>query len=106
MAAENPELEEITHLLEVEKQATTLINDAMTEADKRRNEAHLKFNEQFKLKVNELTEKLTAEYNNSIEQIKQNHAKELEDYKKSMEQKEIDQKAFNVLLDNLLFVSE
>lgn len=103
MSMENPELEEINHLLEVEKQASALIEEAMSEADKRLSEAHAKFNEQVKVKSEEITARLTKEYDAALEQIKQNHEKTIEAYKSDLENKEVNQEAFNSLLDKILF---
>lgn len=103
MATENAELDEINRLLEVEKQAAALIEQAMTDADKCMADARLKYNEQFKTQVEKLTEKLTAEYNNNLEQVKLNHQKEIEEFKLSLEQKKLNQSEFDALLNKLLF---
>lgn len=105
MATENPELDEINRLLEVEKQAAALIEDAMTEADKILSEAHVKYNEQYKSQTEKLTEKLTQEYNSSLEEIKKNHQKEIEDFKSDLEKKELNKADFDALLNKLLFES-
>lgn len=102
MTTENPELDEINRLLEVEKQASALIENAMTESDKIISDAHAKFNEQFKSQTEKLTEKLTQEYNDKLEEIKLNHQKEIEAFKLALEKKEINQSNFDSLLTKLL----
>lgn len=102
MTIDNPELDEINRLLEVEKQASALIENAMNESDKIISEAHAKFNEQFKSQTEELTQKLTQEYNDKLEEIKQNHQKEIEAFKSALEKKETNQANFDSLLTKLL----
>ena len=46
--AENTEIDAINHLLEVEKNASALINDAAQEADRRLSEARSKYNAEYK----------------------------------------------------------
>ena len=46
--AENTEIDAINHLLEVEKNASALINDAAQEADRRLSDAHSKYNAAYK----------------------------------------------------------
>lgn len=105
MATENPELDEINRLLEVEKQASALIENAMTESDKIISDAHAKFNEQFKSQTEKLTQKLTQDYNEKLEEIKLNHQKEIEAFKLALEEKETNQANFDALLTNLLSAS-
>ncbi len=106
MATENPELEEINRLLEVEKAATALITDAMTEADKRMSEARSKYNEQVKSQLDKITEELTSDYNSKLETIKTNHSKFIENFKSDLMQKELNQSGLNALLDKLLISAQ
>ena len=48
MAEINMEIDAINHLLEVEKNASALINDAAQEADRRLSDAHAKYNAEYK----------------------------------------------------------
>ena len=48
MAENNTEIDAINHLLEVEKNASALINDAAQEADRRLSEARSKYNSEYK----------------------------------------------------------
>jgi len=102
MAENNPELDAIKHLLEVEKNASALINDAKTEADKRLSEAHLKYNSIYKEKYDQLVAHLDDDFKKSHEQIEAKYNKELDDYKASIEAKSQDKKSFESLLDKLL----
>lgn len=107
MATENNvEMEEINHLLEVEKNATVIVTDAMTEADKRLAETRAKYNEQVKTRIDVLTEKLTQEYNSNIEQLKANHKSEIDNFMKALEEKELHQSSLNTLLDKYLVAAE
>ncbi len=102
MAENNPELDAIKHLIEVEKTASSLINDAKTEADKRLSEAHLKYNSQYKEKYDQLVAHLDDEFKKSHDQIEAKYKKELDDYKASIEAKSQDKKSFESLLEKLL----
>lgn len=102
MAENNPELDAIKHLLEVEKNASALINDAKTEADKRLSEAHLKYNSQYKEKYDQLVAQLDKDFEEQHNQIEAKYKKEIDEYKASIESKSQDKKSFESLLEKLL----
>ena len=58
MAEQNEELKMINHLLEVEKDANSLISEAMETSEKKISEARAKYNAEYK----EKTEKIIEEY--------------------------------------------
>lgn len=51
MATDNPELDAINHLLEIEKNASVLVNDALSESDKRLSQARSKFSAEYDEKI-------------------------------------------------------
>lgn len=102
MAENNPELDAINHLLQVEKDASSLIDDAMIEADKRLSDAHRTYNGQYKSKYDKLVSELEADYKIRHDKIEETYKKEIDEYKASLESKVQDEKAFDSLLDKLL----
>ena len=65
---ENTEIDAINHLLEVEKNASALINDAAQEADRRLSEARSKYNAEYKIRYDQVAARLEAEYQNNHQQ--------------------------------------
>lgn len=100
--ADNEELNVINHLLDIEKGAASLINEAMEEADKRIAEARAKYNAEYKEKYDAVLEELKAKYDSDVAEVVQAHKKEIEDFKSSVEGKNQDYSAFSGLLDKLL----
>lgn len=101
MADNNAELDIINHLLEVEKNAAVLIDNAKQEAETKKNQATATFNAEYKRRYDELMAKVTSDYEASLQSIKENHQKELEDYKASLTEKTINKNTFNEVLDKL-----
>lgn len=102
MADQNLELDAIKHLLEVEKNASALINDAKIEADKRLADARLKYNSEYKTKYDAIASELEAEYQNKLKEITSKYKSEIEEYKKSLEDKTQNDEAFTALLNKYL----
>ena len=86
--AEN-EVNVISHLLEVESQATALIDDAQIESNKRITEAKTKADELFYTKYRDIVEAA--------------HNAEIESYKNKISNSEKDVDAFNSFLNKTLF---
>ena len=93
----------ICHLIEVEKNASAMIEEASIEADKRVSSARAKANTEYKEKYDLEIQKLEENYKQKITEISENHKKELEDYKSSLESKPQDSKSFSTTLEKLLF---
>ena len=102
MAENNTELDAINHLLEVEKKASSLISDAMQEADKRISLAHLKYNSEYKTKYDKLISELDEQYEEKHDVIESKYKQEIEDYKTQLGNKTRNEEAFNSLLEKLL----
>ncbi len=103
MAENNPELDAINHLLEVEKKASALINDAMIESEKRLSDARIKYNTQYKSRYDELVSGLESDFQKKHAEIEAKYQKEMDDYKADIESKPLDKESFDNLLDKLLF---
>ncbi|SEQ89003.1 (H+)-ATPase G subunit [Treponema bryantii] len=103
MAENNTEIDAINHLLEVEKNASMLINDAAMEAERRLSQARAKYNSEYKARYDEVASKLESEYQNNHKQIEDKYNKDIETYKESFAAKPQNSEAFSSLLDKLIF---
>ena len=103
MAENTSEIDALNHLLEVEKNATALINDAAEEADRRLSEARAKYNAEYKARYDKEAAELESEYQKAHEQISDKYQKEIDSYKESLAAKPQNSKAFSELLDRLVF---
>lgn len=99
----NPELDVINHLLEVEKNASCVIDNAKVEADKRITDAKAKYNQEYRSKYEVLSDEKEKAYQEKIKVLAENHKVEVEDFKKSLETKPQNKEQFNKLLESLLF---
>ena len=103
MAEKNSELDAINHLLEIEKDAAILIDDAKIEADKRINEAKGQYNAKYKEQYDKIVSELDSKYHSSMDDISEKYNKEINAYKTQLEEKKQDETEFSSLLDKLLF---
>ena len=74
MTENNPESEIINHLLEVEKNASVLIDDALKEAENNKAKAVSEFNRVYKEKFDKLIAKKSMYYDNLISETKGENA--------------------------------
>ena len=102
MITENPELDAINHLLEIEKNASILVNEAHVEADKRISLARAQFSAKYKDNLEKISEELEIEYQNKIDSISKKYADDFNEYKLSLEKKVLNKKDFSELLEKLL----
>lgn len=101
--ADNVELEIINHLLEVEKNASILIDDAKIEADRRTSEAKAEYNQEYKEKFDVLAAEKDKAYHEKMQQITEKHAAAMEEFKKSYENLPQNKENLKALLEKLLF---
>ena len=99
------EINVIKHLLAVEKDAAVLIDDAVKEADSRTAEAKNKANSLFKQKYDECAASLQHDFEQTVEQKKSEHSKDINQFKSDLEKRSRNYKAFNKVLDGLLFTT-
>ena len=102
MITDNPELDAINHLLEIEKNASILVNEAHIESDKRISQARTQFSAKYKENLEKITEELESEYKNKMDSISKQYEDEFAEYKSSLEKKVQNKKDFSELLDKLL----
>ena len=103
MAETNTEIDAINHLLEVEKNASTLINDAAMEAERRLSQARAKYNSEYKTRYDEIAAQLEADYHNNHKTVEDKYQKDIDSYKESLAAKPQNAEAFSSLLDKLIF---
>lgn len=102
MSEPNQELEALRHLLEIEKQASVLVDSAEAEAEKIMSKSHADYNAEYKSKADVLAAQLDAEFKKSNEKIIQKHKDALEDYKKEFAARPLNKKALFDVLDKLV----
>ncbi|MBP5519550.1 MAG: hypothetical protein J6X84_03115 [Treponema sp.] len=103
MAENTSEIDAINHLLEVEKNASALINDAAMEVERRLSQARAKYNSEYKSRYDQEVSKLEADYQNDYKLISEKYQKEIDSFKESLAAKPQNYGAFSSLLDNLIF---
>ncbi len=99
--AEN-EANVISHLLNVEAQASDLVKEAQDEANKRLSSVHAKADAEFKEKFDKIVAELEKNYTDRISAIDEKHKKMLEDYRSSVENTEQDKDSFNAFMKKVL----
>lgn len=99
--AEN-EANVISHLLNVEAQASDLVKEAQDEANKRLSSVHAKADAEFKEKFDNIVAELEKKYSSKISAVDENHKKMLEEYKSSVENTVQSKEEFNVFLKKIL----
>lgn len=91
----------ISHLLEVEQNASLLTKTAQEDANKMISEAKVKADEEFKTKFDKLVIEMQNEDKQKFDKI-QNHYKNLmDDYEASIRQKVQNKKAFNEFMKSV-----
>ena len=96
------EINVISHLLKVESEASLLVKEAQTEANKRLSEARCNADSQFKTQFQKIQSNLEAEYNDKIQHLTENYKKKFDEFKSSIEQTEQSVDSFNSFLEKVL----
>ena len=96
------EINVISHLLKVESEASLLVKEAQTEANKRLSEARCNADSQFKTQFQKIQSNLEAEYNDKSQHLTENHKKKFDEFKSSIEQTEQSVDSFNSFLEKVL----
>ncbi|MCH5290598.1 MAG: hypothetical protein J1D88_02415 [Treponema sp.] len=92
----------IQHLLEVEREASTLLLDAQKEADKKNADARARAETQFKNAYSAIAATIEADEVAAKKSISQKHDKDLAAYRDGLHALEKDTDACNTLLDSFL----
>lgn len=101
--AENEEVNIITHLLEVEKEAYSLIAAANIKSEKIISEAKAKADVQFKSAYQEKAAEIEKAFSEKKEQISKDHDKIIDEYKNQVQEKTQDFSSLNKFLDKVIF---
>lgn len=99
----NEEVSIITHLLEVEKQASQIITVAGIKGDKMISDAKIAADSQFKKLYQEKSEKLQNDFDQKKSQIELEYNKVMDEYKESVYKQKQDKEKFNSVMNSLLF---
>ena len=92
----------LKHLLEIEGQAATLVDDAQAEADRRIKEAEEKNRLAFDEAYQKIMTELETEYQESQETVKIEYNKYLDEYRVSLDCMPKNNDGFNALVYSLL----
>lgn len=93
----------LRHLLEVESNAASLVNDAQAEADKRVSENEKQNRSRFDALYNEEVSVLEKDYQENITKVKSEYAENLKSYQESFNSGNINTEAFTALVESSLF---
>ena len=97
------EIDVISHLMNVENQASSLIFEAQTVAEKNISDARATAENLCKQKYEKLLNELELDYSEKIQKIIQNNKNSFNQYQQKIQDLPQDEKSFNELLDSLLF---
>lgn len=98
------EINVINHLLAVEKESAGLIDSAVKEADTRTTQARNTANSQFKQKYDEIASALQTEFEQTIQNKKSEHIKQMNLFEQELENRPRNYEAFDKVLHNILGV--
>lgn len=103
MAEVNSQIDILNHLLEVEKDVSLLIEQAVTDSEKKISDAKVTANAKFQ-KQNALTQsELEKDYEVKLQALKDNRDKTIQNFTDSLHNRKQDTNALNKCLDALLF---
>jgi selenocysteine lyase/cysteine desulfurase len=101
-----PEQDVLRHLLELESQASALVDDAQAEADRRvsenEKENRARYDEQYGREAAELN----GNYEKQVQAVKEEYQRQLEAYRDSITALPVHGDAFAALAESLLFLQE
>ncbi len=94
----------IGHLISVEHEAASMMQDAQIEADKRLAAAKVQADDAYKKQYEEIIRELENKYQVCTSEISQKKQEDFKKYQEEIQQLPTDVVSFNKLLDSLLFV--
>lgn len=104
MAETNKEMDAIYHLLEIEKKASSIVNEALKKREDKLAEVHSEYNRLYNERYSQIVKKLEEKYQAELQKKSGEYAEEIEKYRKELEERPQNDKDFFALLDKLLFV--
>ena len=96
----------LEHLLELEKQAAVMVNDAQAEAERKIAEREKQNRTRYDETYAREAQTLETSYEQKIAAVKEDYQKQLEDYRNGLESQSVDTKAFSSLAEKFLLVKE
>ncbi|HRS03592.1 MAG: hypothetical protein ACOZCE_09550 [Spirochaetota bacterium] len=93
----------LQHLLDIENQASYLVQEAQKEADRRIAEQEKISRETYEKSYKAKSQEFEQQYQNTVAQAKKNYADLLQTYKQEIEGQPVQYQAFNDLMHQLLF---
>jgi vacuolar-type H+-ATPase subunit H len=93
----------LQHLLEIESQATILVNDAQAEAGRRIKETEEKNRSRYDMSYRSLVEDLDREYGKNIKAVREEYRLELDAYRENLDRMPVNEEGFSALASLLLF---
>jgi vacuolar-type H+-ATPase subunit H len=93
----------LQHLLTIESQASTLVDDAQAEADKRLKSAEEQNRASYDGQYQDLVKQLEEEHRKQLEAVKSGYEQALEEYRSSLDSMTMNEGAFSTLAFSLLF---
>ncbi len=101
MAAE--EISVITHLLDVEREASAMVLDAQKRADEKIAAARAQAEVEFKNKYSSVISEIEKNEQVAKDEIEKKHNSDILEYQQSLDSCEKDYNSFNALMDKVLF---
>jgi vacuolar-type H+-ATPase subunit H len=93
----------LRHLLEIEAQASSLVDDAQAEADRRLKESEEQNRTRYDEEYRSLVEKLEAGYKQRLGAVRAEYTESLENYRASLDSMPRNAPGFNILAHKLMF---
>jgi vacuolar-type H+-ATPase subunit H len=91
----------LQHLLEVESNASTLVDDAQAEADRRIAEAEKRNRLRYEEQYNEAAAELNREYALKTAETREDYTRQLEAYRKSLDTMRVNRDDFYRLIEQI-----
>ncbi|MBQ6780208.1 MAG: hypothetical protein IJP62_03135 [Treponema sp.] len=99
------EVDIISHLLDMERNASEVLNQAQSEAEKRISAAKSRADQQFKAQYEKIVADEESRFASETSAVSQKYDADISAYKERLAASNKDIPSFNALLDTLLFAS-
>lgn len=105
MAEKSEENNVLIHLIQVEKDASCLIDEALKDAETKLSQSRSDYNQKYKEKYEAIVTELEERFREKTAELKNEHEKCIQEFKDSLINKNQDKQAFNSLLNKYLYHS-
>ncbi|GHV72896.1 hypothetical protein AGMMS49940_01980 [Spirochaetia bacterium] len=103
MDSDNGETDVLKHLLDVEAQASSLVDEAQAEADRRVSESEKENRARYDEQYGVLAAQLNREYEAAVLAVKEDYTRQLDGYSSSLAAMPVHGDAFSALAERLFF---